>query len=127
MLLLAICGVFIAFAPDVLSLIVVSVMLVVAVVGHVFGVIPNFLFCFGFRNGRASIDSIKKIAADSKWAAIRQIKPFFSQRTLDGFFDSYLEKTQKQQDDGLIIGDIEDFINEDSLEIRNWRGVVLQV
>ena len=125
--LVAVCGVFIAFSPDALSLIVVSVMFVVALLGHIFGVVPNLLFCDGFRNGRASVDSVGKIAADSKWAAIQQVQPIFHHKTLDGFFTSYLEKTKKQQDSGLIVGDIEDFINEDSLELRNWHGVVLQI
>ena len=127
LLLIAVCGVFIAFAPDLLSTIVVSAMLIVAAAGHLFGVVPNLLFCDGFKNGRDSIARIRKIAADSKWAALRQMQPFFRQKTLDGFFDSYLKKTKKQLDEGLVVGDIEDFINEDSLEIRNWRGVVLQV
>ncbi len=125
--LVAICGVFLAFSPDILSLIVVGVMFVVILSGHVFGIVPNLLFCDGFRNGCASIDSIQKIAADNKWAALRQIQPFFHQKTLDSFFESYLDKTRKQQDSGLIVGDVEDFINEDSLELRNWRGVVLQI
>lgn len=125
-LLVAVCGVFIAFSPDYLSMAVVGVMLVVVAVGHVFGILPNFLFCHGFRNGRASLDSLSRIAADNKWAAVSQIHPFFRQKTLDGFFDAYLLKVQKQQEEGLPVGDIEDVINEDSLELRNWRGVVLQ-
>jgi len=123
----AICGVFLAFSPDILSLIVVGVMFMVILFGHIFGVVPNLLFCDGFRNGCASIDSIHKIAADSKWAALRQIQPFFHQKTLDSFFESYLDRARKQQNNGLIVGDVEDFINEDSLELRNWRGVVLQI
>ncbi len=126
-LLVAICGVFIAFSPDYLSMTVVGVMLVVVAVGHIFGILPNFLFCDGFRSGRASIESLHKVAADNKWAALRQLQPFFNQKTLDGFFDAYLQKAQRQQDNGLLIGDIEDVINEDSLELRNWRGVVLQI
>lgn len=125
--LAVICAVFIAFSPSVLSLIIVLIMLVVVAIGHVFGILPNFLFSEGFRNGRASVDSVKKIASDSKWAAIRQVKPFFKQKTLDASFETYLQKSQDQLDKGLVVSDIEDVINEDTLELRNWRGVVLQV
>ena len=103
-LFVAVCGVFVAFSPDILSLIVVGVMAVVLLLGHLFGVLPNLLFCDGFKNGRAAVDSIRKIAADSKWAAIRQIQPIFQQKILDGFFTSYLGKTQKQLDSGCVVG-----------------------
>ncbi|MBR4728605.1 MAG: EAL domain-containing protein, partial [Clostridia bacterium] len=122
-----ICAVFIAFSPSMLSVIIVVVMMLVMATGHIIGIRPNFQFSEGFRNGRASIESMKKIASDNKWAALRQLKPFFKQKTLDDFFELYLQKSQNQQDSGLVVSDIEDIINEDSLELRNWRGVVLQV
>ena len=125
--LAVICAVFIAFAPSTLSVIIVLIMIAVVAVGHAFGIMPNFMFSEGFRYGRASVDSVRKIASDSKWAAIRQVKPFFNQKTLDASFDTYLQKTQDQQDKGLVVSDIEDMINEETLELRNWRGVILQV
>ena len=122
-----ICAVFIAFSPSMLSVVIVVIMMLVMAAGHIIGIRPNFQFSEGFRNGRASIESMKKIASDNKWAALRQVKPFFKQKMLDEFFELYLQKSQNQQDSGLVVSDIEDTINEDSLELRNWRGVVLQV
>lgn len=126
-LFVAICAVFIATAPDKLSMAVVGVMAVAVALGYIFGIMPNLMYCAGFQKGRKQIDNINKLSVLNKWTAIRQIEHFFGQKDLDRFFDFYIKKTKEQQEEGMVLSDIEDVINEDSLAIRSWRGIVLQI
>ena len=118
---------FIATAPDTLSRAVVGAMVVAIALGYVFGIMPNLMFSDGFRMGMAQLDQINRVSVLNKWTAIRQLDHFFGQKDLDRYFDYYMRKTKEQQDEGMVLSDIEDVINEDALAIRSWRGVVLQI
>lgn len=124
---IAVCSVFIATAPDMLSMAVIGVMTVAIALGYIFGIMPNLLYCGGFQQGRKQIDNINKISVLNKWTAVRQTENFFGQKDLDRFFEFYIRKTKEQQEEGMVLSDIEDVINEDSLALRSWRGVVLQI
>lgn len=123
----AVCIVLALFAPDPLSMVIVGVMTAAIVFGFVFGLVPNLLFCQGFQDGQRSIDRTLEINADSVWTAVDRVLPFFRQRKLDEMFDVYLKNVAEQREKGVIISDIEDTINEDSLAVHSWRSVVLQI
>ena len=122
-----ICVLMIAIAPDLLSMLIVIFMTGVIAVGFIFGVIPTITYSQGFREGMNSIDSSLEINADYIWTAIRSVTPFFKQKNLDEVFESYLDNVQEQKDTGVVISDIEDAINEETLAVNSWRGVVLQI
>ncbi|MBO4898570.1 MAG: EAL domain-containing protein [Clostridia bacterium] len=126
-LLGSICLAFIAMAPDLLSLAVTVVMGAFILFGAVFGIAPSIMYIKGFKTGLKSIQKAKEINSDSIWTSVANTKPFFYQRDLDELFDSYIENAEKQKETGIVISDIEDYINEDSVSIRSWRGVVLQI
>ena len=123
----AICAVMAVISPDYLSMIIVVVMTLVIAAGFVFGLIPNLLFCAGLKQGQKSVDRVREVHADNVWTAVTNIKPFFKQKKLDELFEDYLENVKSQEETGVVISDIEDIINDDTMAIYSWRGAVLQV
>lgn len=121
------CIALIAISPDILSMADVALMTVAIALGHVFGIIPILQFGQGFKNGRSSIDRTTEINADYVWTAVDSVKPFFSQKKLDKIFDSYTEDVKMEREKGVVISDIENYINEETVALFSWRGVVLQV
>lgn len=123
----AICVLLAVISPDYLSMIIVAVMTLVITAGFVFGIIPNMLFCAGLKEGQHSVDRVREVHADNVWTAVTNAKPFFRQKKLDELFEDYLENVKSQEEKGVVISDIEDIINDDTMAIYSWRGVVLQV
>lgn len=123
----AICVILAVMSPDVLSMVIVGVMAAVIAFGFAFSLIPNLMFSQGFRNGQKSIDRTFEINADYVWTAVERVLPFFKQKQLDEMFDNYLRNVREQKEKGVIISDIEDTINEDTLAIYSWRSVCLQI
>ena len=126
-LLLIICAMLVVISPDKLSMAVVGLMSVMVAFGFLFGVTPNLLYISAFRQGVKHLDEIKKINSTERWIPLSQIDPFFGQRTLDQLFTEYMETAMEQRRQGMIVTDIEKTINDSSLSVRSWRGVVLQV
>jgi len=126
-ILLIICGVLAAIAPDKLSMAVVAVMGVFVMLGFVFGIAPLLQFIGSFRLGVLHLDDLKKINSDNLWIPLSEINPFFNQKNLDDLFTEYVEKATEQREQGVVITDIENVINDDSLSVRSWRGVVMQI
>lgn len=123
----AVCIVLAVLSPDYLSMLIVGVMTATIAAGFVFSIIPSMMYSQGFRNGRRSIDRTFEINADYVWTAVESVTPFFRQRQLDEMFEDYLRNVKEQKEKGVVISDIEDSINEETLAIRSWRGVVLQI
>ncbi len=122
-----VCVVLIVMSPDYLSMMIIGIMTAAIFFGLVFGVIPNLKFCQGFRDGQKSIDRTFEINADYVWTAVENVLPFFKQKQLDEMFSGYLRNVRDQKEKGVVISDIEDTMNEESLAIHSWRGVVLQI
>lgn len=122
-----VCVVLIALSPDFLSMLIVGIMTGAIVLGFVFGILPLLRFTRGFQNGQKSITDALDVNADYIWTAVRKVTPFFSEKQLDEMFETYLNEVVDQNDKGVVISDIEDSINEETLAIRSWRGVVLQI
>ncbi len=123
----SLCIVLGVMAPDFLSMLIMVVMSVAIFFGFAFSLIPISTYTQGFRNGRQSIDRTFEINADYVWTAVERIMPFFKQKQLDAMFEEYLRNVKDQKEKGVVISDIEDVINEETLAIRSWRGVTLQL
>lgn len=123
----AVCVLLIVISPDYLSMAMVGVMTGMVALGLIFGIIPILMYTAGFKTGQKNIERVGEINADNVWTAIASITPFFKQKKLDEMFDVYLDTVREQEEDGVVINDIEDSVNEDSLALHSWRGVVLQI
>ena len=121
------CVILIVLSPDYLSMLIVGIMTGTIVLGFIFGVLPLLRYTRGFQKGQKSIEDALNVNADYIWTAVRKVTPFFSEKQLDDMFETYLGEVIDQNDKGVVISDIEDTINEETLAIRSWRGVVLQI
>ena len=126
-ILLAISGMLAYISPDKLSLAVVSSMGVIVMHGFVFGIIPLLQYIGAFKQGTENLEGLKKINSDNLWVPLARIEPFFGQKKIDDMFSEYIEKAAEQREQGVVISDIENVINDDSISVRSWRGVVLQI
>ena len=122
-----VCVLLTVIAPDYLSMGIIGLMDIAVALGFAFGLVPVLTFSQGFKEGQKSIDRALEVNADYIWTAVRNTTPFFKQKKLDEIFENYLKNVQEQKDSGVVISDIEDDINEETLAIHSWRGVVLQV
>ena len=126
-ILLILCAMLVVISPDKLSMVVVGLMSVLLAFGFIFGINPNLQYISAFKHGVKHLDELKKINSSNLWIPLSKINPFFGQKTLDKLFSDYLEMAMEQREQGLIVSDIEKVINDSSLSVRSWRGVVLQV
>lgn len=126
-ILLLVCAMFVVVSPNKLSMAVVGLMTVFVALGFVFGITPNLQYISAFKQGVRNLDDVRKINSTNLWLPLSQIKPFFGQKALDNMFSDYIEKAMEQREQGVVISDVENAINEDSLSVRSWRGVVLQI
>ena len=117
----------VSFAPDTLSMAVGITMIVIISLGLIFGIFPMISMQGGLINGIKSIDNAMLVQTDSMWSAILRIDPMFKQRTLDKLFKAYKEKVSHQHANGQMLGDIEEYINEDTLGLYSWNGVISQI
>ncbi|MBQ0000691.1 MAG: EAL domain-containing protein [Clostridiales bacterium] len=124
---LAISALILSLAPDVFSLIIICVMCLVMTLGYVFGLLPAMNFTIGFRNAEKQIQQIMEVNTSSPWLALQQIPEFFQQKSLDALFAEYSEKVSRQMKNKKAASDIEDMINEESLALRSWQSVILQI
>ena len=52
---------------------------------------------------------------------------FFRQKKMDQLFREYRDKVKQQRQNGQIVSDLEDILNEDVLALYSWQGVVAQI
>ncbi len=125
--MLAGAGTLTASAPDMLSMFIVGLMAVIVFWGEVFGVIPLIQYSAGFRKGIKNIKKAQEVRNALPWLVVSKIDPFFEQRLLDRLFHEYKRKVEQERKDGMIVGEVDEVINEDELSLRCWQGVVLQI
>ena len=117
----------IALAPDLLSMAITAVMLVVLAFGVVIGLLPCINTLFGLRRGVEVINETLSIQTESMWLAIFQRDDFFDLTWMEDVFYRYKERVRWQHDSGQLMGDIEDYINDEVISNRCWNGVVRQI
>lgn len=116
-----------AYAPDILSMLVVGGMVVIVLAGCLYGLLPVISMTRGLLNGQESIRKAANVEGSSVWVAVLQIERFFQQKTLDKLFLDYRDKVQHQRKTGQIVSDIDEILNEDVLALYSWRGVMNQI
>ena len=117
----------VAFTPDILSLLIISLMCLILLLGFSAGMVPLMLYADGLRTARGNIVHLSEISTDTPWVALQQLEYFFHQKTLDGLFALYRSKINEQQKEDQVPSDIEDVINEEALALRSWQNVVNQI
>ena len=125
--LLAVAGVLTALAPDTLSMLILLAMCGVLMLGFVLGLLPCVVFTAGFSDGRKSIDQALDVQTTEPWYAVFKLDTPFRQRELDKMFRLYRDEAEQQREDGEVVSDIEDWINEDMLGLRTWQGLIAQI
>lgn len=115
------------FAPDTLSLLIIILMGLIAAVGYLIGLMPIAQFISGFHNARRNIERIMAVQSASVWLSVQQVDLFFRQKTLDGLFSEYVNKVNVQSTEGRVVSDLEEIINTDSLALRSWQSVMVQI
>lgn len=111
-------------APDLFSMAVVVIMITLMLVGALLGILPLARFHYGFKNARHNILRIVEMQPDAPWLYVQQNEYLFQQKELDKMFRTYITKSQRELQDGKVIGNIEDTFNEDSLSLRSWQSLV---
>lgn len=123
-ILLSGCGILTAYAPNMLSMIVVAVMGVVVLLGIIYGLIPVLTFTQGLLTGQKSIQRASEAEEKSVWITALQMDRFFRQKKMDQLFREYRDKVKQQRQNGQIVSDLEDILNEDapgSLQLAGSR------
>ncbi len=117
-------------APDWLSRIIVGVMTAVIFLGELFGVLPLIRYGAGFEHGIRNISKAQKAQkaqSSMAWLFVSKQEVFFNQKLLDQLFDEYKQKAEQERKSGMIVGGIDEAINEEELALRCWQGVVVQI
>lgn len=127
LVLLLTIGILIYFVPDLLSFSILTIMLLIIIWGYWFGILRTVLFFKGFRFAQQTISNAQNVQADTVWLVIQQSDTLFGQKDLDQLFSVYQRKINEQERQGQILSDIEEYINEDSLALRSWQGIVHQI
>lgn len=120
-------GVLVISSPDWLSMFMVGLMTGVILLGEIFGIVPLVQYSMGFERAARNIDRARELQPSMPWIAVSRMQAFFGQKLLDRLFEEYREKAEQEQKNGMIVGDIDEIINEDELALRSWQGVVLQI
>ena len=118
-------GMLAAYSPDRLSLVIVGCMGVIALASGFYCLAPVISFTNGLRNGQNSIKRAMNAEGGTAWMMALQMDRFFEQKTLDQLFQEYREKVRQQRENGLLISDIDDTVNEDILGLYSFLGLLM--
>ncbi len=111
-------------SPDLLSTAFIGVMMTLILLGELIGILPTISIMNGLRHGQDSIRRASDAQTDSIWEVVKENTDFFHHRKLNDIFHTYREKVRYQRSSGQIMSDIEDFLNEDVIDLMTWRSVV---
>ena len=125
--LLASAGILTALAPDTLSMLILLCMCGLLVMGYILGLMPCMMLTAGFVAARQNIDQAPEVQTSEPWYAVFKMDAPFRQRELDKLFRLYRDEAEAQREAGEIISDIEDWISEDTLSLKSWQGLMVQI
>lgn len=120
-------GLLAAYSPDQLSLVIIGCMCIIALASSFYCMAPVIAFINGLRNGQASIKYAANAEEGTAWMVALQTERFFEQKTLDQLFHEYREKVHQQRENGMLISDIDDTVNEEILGLYSWQSVAAQI
>lgn len=114
-------------SPDGLSIGITCAMAIVLILSIWFGILPIIRYALAFDTAMDNIHRAMELKPDTPWVAVQDVTKFFGKADLDEIFDDYKSKVQQQRRSGMVINDIDEFINEDVLSLRSWQGVIHQI
>ncbi len=120
-------GVLLMSAPDLLSRTIVGVMAVIICLAVVFGMVPVIQYSAAFERGIRNIRRAQNTNPSMPWTVIAKMERFFGHKGLDQLFEEYQKKSEVERKNGMIIGSIDETVNEDELSLRSWAGVMAQI
>jgi len=120
-------GLLFSMAPGILSMLILGAMTLLLVFGFIGGIMPSILYADAFRRSRKSIEEAMDVQSTEAWLAVFQIENLFGQKDLDAAFDDYKSIVQQQKESNDMLSDVEEYINEDFLSLRTWRGLIQQI
>lgn len=126
-ILLVISVLLLSMAPDTLSMLVLGGMCIMLILGFSLGLMPSLLFGNAFRYARQVILQTLDVQASETWIAIFRLDSLFQHRHLDKIFASYKFTVNDQRENGEVVADITDYINEETLSLETWQGLVMQI
>lgn len=106
---------------------VLGAMFVITGAGVAAGIIPMLSMKNGLRRGTGNVEETSSAAGASAWFSLQKKENVFRQKALDKIFSAYRDKTEGQYRSGQMLGDIEEYINEDSLSVLSWNNVIQQI
>lgn len=115
------------FAPDTLAMLILAMMTIVTVWGYLFGMLPTVQYLNGFRIAKRNIMELRDVQASSPWIALQNVESVFHQRDMDRMFEEYRRKVNSQEQEGKLVSDIVEYVNEEGLALRSWQNVVQQI
>lgn len=120
-------GLLFSIAPDALSMLILGVMTSALAFGYLAGLVPTITYASSFNRSRQSIEESLKVQTTEAWLAVFQIENLFGQKDLDEVFREYKTAVEQQKESNDILSDIDDYINEEFLSVRTWRGLTQQI
>lgn len=114
-------------APDLLSQIIVGIMTVIVMLSIFIGIFPVIQYSAGFQHAIKNIEKSQETKASMPWLVISEMDHFFNQRLLDRLFDEYKRKAEQERKSGMIVGGIDETINEEEVSLHCWQGVLAQI
>lgn len=125
--LLASAGILTALAPDTLSMLILLCMCGLLAMGYILGLMPCMTLTAGFVAARQNIDQALEVQTSEPWYAVFKMDAPFRQRELDKLFRLYRDEAEAQREAGEVISDIEDWMSEDTLSLKSWQGLMVQI
>ena len=125
--LLASAGILTALAPDTLSMLILLCMCGLLAMGYILGLMPCMTLTAGFVTARQNIDQALEVQTSEPWYAVFKMDAPCRQRELDKLFRLYRDEAEAQREAGEVISDIEDWMSEDTLSLKSWQGLMVQI
>lgn len=120
-------GLLFSMAPGILSMAILGVMTLLLLFGFVGGIMHTVFFADAFNQCRKNIVESMEVQTTETWLAVFKIENIFGQKDLDDAFREYKSVVEQQKENNDMLSDIEEYINEEFLSIRTWRGLTLQI
>ncbi len=125
--LLIIISLLFALAPDILAMSIIGGMALIVILGYVVGIMPLILYASGFQEAISNIEKALDVQATETWLVVFKLESLFKNKYLDEVFLAYKNKALQQKEDDKIIDDIESFINEETIALKTWNGLLVQI
>lgn len=130
LLLGLICIGLLVFSPNILTMAFIFVMALLICFGYFIGIRNVLALSRGFKVADREIMACRQVTvhADDQWLVIRQKDSLFKESKLDHIFNKYRQDVEHEYAmNASFRSDIEDYINEEKMEIKTRRGLVSMI